>query len=189
MLGAGNQGLRIFREEKSCQQPESHRNRPVTRIFTNLSVDGGKCAPLKSHIVLHTSPLDAFMCIMSYAMVPTGMDNSFGPRSEQATSFRVVEKIDDHMDVVHLVFRPLYLFPSWTCPRDFVLVRYWRFEPDGQFVICYESVKHRDCPPLDGYVRGEMHQAYTISPPKTTHSRKAITKVASQPQELSLIHI
>lgn len=168
LLGTGNQGLRIFREEKSSSPTQvdfNFRNRPVQRILTNLSVDGGTCSPMKAHVVLNTSPLDAFMCIMSYARMFKS-NSAFCPQSEQATSFRVIESIDDHMDVVHLVFRPIYLFPSWTCPRDFVLVRYWRFEPDGSYVICYESVQHRDCPPFEGYVRGEMHQAYTVSPRK-----------------------
>jgi Protein ENHANCED DISEASE RESISTANCE 2, C-terminal/START domain len=187
LLGPGNQGLRIFREEKGREYPEAQQSRPAHSMFTNLSVDGEKCAPLKSHIVLNTSPLDAFMCIMSYARImPDGIENSFGPRSEQAASFRVVEKIDDHMDIVHLVFRPLYLFPSWTYPRDFVLVRYWRFEPDGSFVICYESVQHRYCPPVDGYVRGEMHQAYTISPTKAAFNRKAGANLDSQPHDCLL---
>jgi Protein ENHANCED DISEASE RESISTANCE 2, C-terminal/START domain len=187
LLGAGNQGLRIFREEKSHEYLEAQQSRSVHRMFTNLSVDGGKCAPLKSHIVLNTSPLDAFMCIMSCARIlPNGAENSFGPRSEQAASFRVVEKIDDHMDIVHLTFRPLYLFPSWTCPRDFVMVRYWRFEPDGSFVICYESVQHRYCPPVDGYVRGEMHQAYTISPTKAALNSRAGANLDSQSQECLL---
>ena len=68
-------------------------------------------------------------------------------------SFKCVNSIV-FTDVVHLVFRPIYLFPSWTCPRDFVLVRYWRFEPDGSYVICYESVQHRDCPRTHGVCQG-----------------------------------
>lgn len=187
LLGTGNQGLRVYREEKSASPTGmdiNFRNRPVKRILTTLSVDGGTCSPMKAHVVLHTSPLDAFMCIMSYA-VTTGTNTSFGPRSEQSTSFRVIESIDDHMDVVHLVFRPIYLFPSWTCPRDFVLVRYWRFEPDGSYVICYESVQHRDCPPIEGYVRGEMHQAYTLSPRKQAQ-RKGVSKQDWQSQECLL---
>ena len=190
LLGTGNQGLRIFREEKSLQgfHDEAHK-RPVQRILTNLSVDseGGTCPPMKAHVVLNTSPLDAFMCIMSYArMASNGPDVNFCPRSEQATSFRVVESIDRNMDVIHVVFRPLYLFPSWTSPRDFVLVRYWRHEPDGSYVICYESVQHRDCPPIEGFVRGEMHQAYTVSPRTHIQSRKGGPKFDSMAQECLL---
>jgi len=190
LLGTSHQGLRIFREEKSPSHPSFHdgvTQRPVQRILTNLSVDGGTCSPMKAHVVLNTSPLDAFMCIMSYArMMPNGADTSFCPRSEQATSFRIVESLDDHMDIIHLVFRPIYLFPSWTCPRDFVLVRYWRFEPDGSYVICYESVQHRDCPPIEGYVRGELHQAYTVSPRKQVQSRKGSVRYDAQAQECLL---
>lgn len=179
LLGTGNQGLRVFREEKSAIPTGlelSFGRGKVKKILTNLSVDGGTCSPMKAHVVLHTSPLDAFMCIMSYAV--TGNNPSLNPRSELSSSFRIIESIDDHMDVIHLLFRPIYLFPSWTCPRDFVLVRYWRFEPDGSYVICYESVRHRECPPIEGYVRGEMHQAYTVSP------RKQAPKKGSTQQDL-----
>lgn len=190
LLGTGNQGLRIFREEKSL--PDFHddaNSRPVKRILTNLSVDseGGICPPMKAHVVLNTSPLNAFMCIMSYArMAPNGSNMNFLPQSEQATSFRVLESIDDHMDIVHLVFRPMYLFPSWTSPRDFVLVRYWRYEPDGSYVICYESVQHRDCPATEGFVRGEMHAAYTVSPRTQIHMKKSASKFDSMAQECLL---
>jgi len=77
--------------------------------------------------------------------------------------------MNDHMDVIHLQFKPLYLFPSWTAPRDFVLFRYWRFDDDGSYIICYDSVQHRECPPQDGYVRGEMHGVISIAPNRHNH--------------------
>jgi len=175
MLGTGNQGLRIFREERRGSVCFS-QNRPVKQFLTTLSIDndeGGMCPPMKSQVVLNTSPLDAFMCIMSYArMAHKSADQVYSPLSELSSSFRVLGSINDHMDIIHLVFRPLYLFPSWTCPRDFVLIRYWRYEPDGSYVICYESVQHRDCPPSAEYVRGEMHQAYTVSPRTQLRTQK-----------------
>lgn len=181
LLGTGTQGLRVFREEKRRGDfafGNKLQNKPVRRILTNLSVDGETCSPMKAQVVLNTSPLDAFMCIMSYArMMNDGPTASFLPQSEQSTSFRVIESIDDHMDVIHLVSRPIYLFPSWTAPRDFVLCRFFLFEPDGTYVVCYESVQHRDCPPIEGFVRGEMHQAYTVSPRKKMQVRKG-TSVA-----------
>jgi len=50
------------------------------------------------------------------------------PNSGQRASFRVIETMDDHMDIINLYFRPMYSFPSWTLPRDYVLFRYWRFD-------------------------------------------------------------
>ena len=76
----------------------------------------------------------------------------------------MIETLDSHSDIIHLFFRPLYLFPSWTTPRDFCLLRYWRLDDDGSYVICYDSVVHPDCRESDSHVRGEMHAVYTIAP-------------------------
>ena len=64
-----------------------------------------------------------------------------------------METIDSHMDVIHLLFRPLYLFPLWTVPRDFVLYRFLKYYDDGTYQICFDSGEHRDhCPEVPGYV-------------------------------------
>jgi len=154
LLGIGTQGLRIFREEREQGG------------FTKLDIQGHPCAPLKTHLVLSAAPLHAFMCLMSLSRIPLSSPPPFFPASGQRASFRVLKMIDDNMDVIHLIFRPLYLFPSWTAPRDFVLFRYWRYETDGTYVVCYESVGHQDCPPIPGYTRAEMHGVYTIAPLK-----------------------
>ena len=159
MLGPGTLGLRIFREEKSHSGANSR--------LTTMAVGDTTCAPLKTQIVLNALPVDAFMCLMSYARITNSASaGQLYPNSGQRASFRVIEKIDDHMDVVHVVCRKLYLFPSWTTARDFVLFRYWRYEPDGSYIVCYESVEHSACPPHPDYVRGEMHQVCTIAPSK-----------------------
>ncbi|KAL7581307.1 hypothetical protein ACA910_006072 [Epithemia clementina (nom. ined.)] len=166
-LGTGPQGLRILREE---QPPADHR-----RFLRNLSIDGQPCPAMKSHLVLNATPLDAFLCVMSQGQLPpeSGIrTSSLTPNSGQRSSFRIIESIDDNTDVIHMVCNPLYLFPSWTSPRDFVLYRYWRFEEDGNFIICFESVQHKDCPPYPGYCRGVMHQVFTLSPNKKTQRRK-----------------
>ena len=65
-----------------------------------------------------------------------------------------------------MTLKPLYLFPTWTAPRDFCLVRYWRYDEDGTYIICFDSTTHRACPPVTGTVRADMHAVYTISPKK-----------------------
>jgi hypothetical protein len=166
-LGPGTQSLRVFKEERiRIDNQKSRRVAP-------LAVGGSTCMPLRTQVVLNAHPTEAFMCIMSYARIHT---NSIGeklhPNSGQHASYRLIERIDEHTDVLHLVCRKLYLFPSWTEARDFVLLRYWRYEPDGSYVICYESMEHPDCPPHSDFVRGEMHQVYTIAPPKESEYRQ-----------------
>ena len=108
---------------------------------------------------------------MSYARIHDH-DKIISPNSGQTASYRLLEKIDDRMDVLHLVCRKLYLFPAWTEARDFVVTRYWRYEPDGSYIICFESTEHPDCPSQPGFVRGTMHQVYTIAPPKSNFDRR-----------------
>jgi START domain len=170
LLGSGSQGLRIFREEKES---------------SNLAVGGTTCAPLKAKVVLNAHPLDAFLCLMSFArIVPSHLhsDGRMVPNSGQRASFRLIEHIDDHTDVVHWICQPLYLFPSWTAPRDFVLFRYWRYEPDGSYIICYESILHADCPPRPDFVRGEMHQVCTLAPTKNHEKPRSSTLGTSAPE-------
>lgn len=163
LLGTGAQGMRIFREDR-----QSRRNDPHARV----SVNGEPSPPLKGQVVLNATPLDAFMCLMSLPRLPATAP--FVPNSAQRASFRVVEHIDEHMDIIHLVCHPLFLFPTWTAPRDFVLFRYWRLEPDGTYVVCCDSIQHVLCPPHPGFTRGEMHGVYTISPRKKTRSCKSL---------------
>ena len=54
-------------------------------------------------------------------------------------------------------------------PRDLVLIRYWKHNSDGSYVICVDSAEHRDCPLVPGYVRGLLHGVYLISPPKAIY--------------------
>ncbi len=58
------------------------------------------------------------------------------------------------------------ILPLFAAPRDFCLLRYWRDNSDGSYVICLDSTNHAECPPVEGYVRGEMHAAYIIAPPR-----------------------
>lgn len=175
-LGPNKENLRIFREEKIRVQQDS-------RKVAQLAVRGSTNTPFKTQVVLKAPPLDAFMCLMSYAKLPRWPhEEPLMPNSGQSASFHVLEKIDDHTDIVHLICRKLYLFPSWTEPRDFVLFRYWRYEADGSYTICYESIEHSACPPRDEFVRGVMHQAVTIAPLKTFDRRRKNAFMASGPE-------
>jgi len=151
----GVQGLRIFTED----------TKPSSR---------NPCSPVKSQAILNTSALDAFLCLMSYGCDPSTGRHDHQLGSEQGFSFHILETVDDNTDIIHMVYRPLFLFPVWTAPRDYVLYRYWRLEPDGTYMVCYDSVEHIACPMRYGYVRGEMRQCFTISPHKKSKSRDGL---------------
>jgi Protein ENHANCED DISEASE RESISTANCE 2, C-terminal/START domain len=191
VVGCGFQGLRVYREEQSGRRhrhcPLSGRNLltpppPPPQVYA--SVDGKPCPPMKSHVVLSTSALDAFLCLMSYGRVESKKlhhelqyeDDAFIVESDHRISFEIVESIDEHADVIRVMFRPLFLFPCWTHPRDFVVFRYWRLEPDGSYVVCYESMEHAKCPPRPDYVRGEMHSVFHIAPQKKLCRKRSSSK-------------
>eukprot|EP00816_Leptocylindrus_hargravesii_P008176 CAMPEP_0196805968 /NCGR_PEP_ID=MMETSP1362-20130617/5832_1 /TAXON_ID=163516 /ORGANISM="Leptocylindrus danicus, Strain CCMP1856" /LENGTH=580 /DNA_ID=CAMNT_0042179211 /DNA_START=377 /DNA_END=2119 /DNA_ORIENTATION=- len=91
---------------------------------------------------------------------------------------------DDQSDIIHLKQAPLFLFPSWTAPRDYCLKRSWRRQKQKQkqqssssekdskngsgggssYTIRYDSVVHRDCPAVLGYTRGRLHGYFKIEP-------------------------
>ncbi|KAL7549963.1 hypothetical protein ACHAWF_013217, partial [Thalassiosira exigua] len=195
ILGAlgGGGNLRIYREERSPlihpspwlfdEKPKAPAFPSIPRFRTDVGLAGQPFPPFKASVVLKANSLDAFMCLMCSGRIlddegswvqgrgRTGPHRVPVPNSGQIASFRIIETMDDHMDVVHLVFRPLYLFPSWTAPRDFVLYRFWKHDDDGSYQVCFDSGLHRDCPPAPGYVRGEMHGVYTIAPLKRKRGR------------------
>ena len=155
-------------------------------ITTLLSPSPPRFIPpcLRVSIPLNNSPLDVFGVITSYpAECRTGV----------IRSFRVVESIDNSTDVVHLVLNPIFIYPTWTgmlvpygmiycllfcsffsfcwhmlAPRDLCLMRYWRQNADGSYVICMDSTVHADCPLLLGHIRAELHAAYILSPPRNS---------------------
>ena len=190
--GGGN--LRIYREERLhtasswfASDPPTSAFPTIPRFRSDVGLAGQPFPPLKASLVLKTNSLDAFMCLMCSGRIlnNTLLSGREGspmvipvPNSGQIASFRIIETMDDHMDVIHLVFRPLYLFPSWTAPRDFLLYRFWKYDDDGSYQICFESGEHRDCPPFTGYVRGEMHSVYTIAPLKR-RKRQSSSKQAA----------
>lgn len=101
--------------------------------------------------------LDVFKSIMS---LPPGC------RTGAIKQMRVIESIDNYTDIVHILLDPIYIYPTWTAPRDLCLMRYWKHLADKSYVICFDSTDHRDCPLTTGYVRADMHATYLISPPK-----------------------
>ncbi len=174
LSGGGN--LRVYREEGSPWYLEEQTNSAfptIPRFRSDIGVAGQTFPPHKASLVLKAKSLDAFMSLMCSGRInddgPTAVPV---PNSGQIASFRIIDTINDHLDVIHLVFRPLYLFPSWTAPRDFVLYRFWKHDDDGSYHIYFDSVEHDGCPPLPEYVRGKMHSVYTIAPLKQSKGRK-----------------
>eukprot|EP00606_Chrysophyceae_sp_TOSAG23-5_P001080 GSChrysophyteH2.ASY1.ANO1.1457.1 assembled CDS len=85
------------------------------------------------------------------------LDMTSASLSGPIQSIRVVEKLEPYLDIVHVVLESMELYPTRIAPRDFCLMRYWRQNADGSYIICMDSTLHHDCPVVDGYVRGDLH--------------------------------
>jgi hypothetical protein len=170
--------LRLESIEKWLQQSRWKLRTCIdgTRLYENDVIDcrhrggggagggGGEeaAAPVPSLLrvnvpMQHSSPAEVFTTVMN--MPPCC-------RTGVIKSYRVVESMDNQTDIVYMQLEGVYMHPTHTYPRDLVLVRYWKHNADGSYVICLDSVEHRDCALVPGVVRGVMHGVYIISPPK-----------------------
>ena len=165
----------------------------IVNIHNVISQEGLPHPPLRTQTVLNVGPSEAFTFLMSHmeeniSVITTSSSSSttspsllpplplLQPNSGQRASFRIIETIDANKDIIHMVFRPLLLFPFWTQPRDFVLTRCWYEKEDGTYSLLYYSVEHDQYPSSvlsssssttnNTYVRGSMHGLYTIIPMK-----------------------
>mmetsp|Transcript_5295 Transcript_5295/g.8634 ORF Transcript_5295/g.8634 Transcript_5295/m.8634 type:complete len:795 (-) Transcript_5295:691-3075(-) len=121
--------------------------------------NGNSLSPpcMRVNLGINGSTSDTFSSIINFSnSLQTGL----------IKSMRIVENIDNYTDVIHLKLEPLFLYPTWTAPRDFCLMRYWRDNFDGSYVICLDSTTHPECPLVEKYVRGELHAAYIVAPPR-----------------------
>lgn len=53
-----------------------------------------------------------------------------------------------------------FFFCRWTHPRELCLLRYWRREDDGSYLIILASSDHRNSPQSPGYVRAQLFGIY-----------------------------
>jgi len=166
LLGFGAGGLRIYREEEDSD--EVRKLSKYNSLRRLLFMDEDSSSPLlRSQIIFNSSPLKAFMSLMSNG---NAADDILFPNSGQRASFRILETIDENSDIIHLFYRPTYLFPFWTKARDFVLFRHWRYDSDKTYSVVYHSVSHLDCPPIPTHTRGKMDAIYCIAPEKQAKS-------------------
>ena len=135
----------------------------------------GRSTPcLRVDIPVHGSSIDVFVALMSMPSLCCT-----GPIRAQ----RMVETLDNNTDVVHMMLRPVSVAGMGASPRDLCLMRYWRQNRDGSYVVCLDSSLHEDCPIMEGYVRAQMHAVYLISPPvdaefEEDHNECLVTLIA-----------
>jgi hypothetical protein len=69
----------------------------------------------------------------------------------------VLRQISETSHIVYVQMRPIWIGPLFTGARDLVLLRYWRKDPDGTYVLTWQSVEDPDLSPArEGYTRGKI---------------------------------
>ncbi|KAK1411957.1 hypothetical protein QVD17_32845 [Tagetes erecta] len=134
-------GLRLFK------QTMNHENRKKR-----------KCHPaIAAMCVIDGAPEAVFQFLMSFGSSRSEWDFCLQNGS-------VVENIDGQCDIIHKLLKRDWL--HWGMKRrDLVLQRYWRREDNGTYVILYNSVHHKKCPPQKNYVRACIKSGgFVISP-------------------------
>ncbi|XP_048232207.1 protein ENHANCED DISEASE RESISTANCE 2-like isoform X3 [Ricinus communis] len=130
-------GLRLFKEAKDWDSSGGHWDDHPAVMAVGV-VDGTSEA--------------IFQTLMSLGPLRSEWDYCFYRGS-------MVEHLDGHTDIIH---KQLYndWFPRGLKRRDLLLRRYWRRDDDGTYVILYQSVIHKKCPPQKGggYVITPLNQ-------------------------------
>lgn len=123
--------------------------------------DGGA---LMVSAIVRSSPQECFETLMSS-----------GERSSAVMLHgdeRVLEVVDKHTQVVMHCFQPGGLVGRLCAPREMVLLRSWRQDADGTYIVLYQSTNHRKARPSKGGllswktpVRAHVQAAgFTVSP-------------------------
>eukprot|EP00123_Amoebidium_parasiticum_P011318 comp20647_c0_seq1/m.26751 comp20647_c0_seq1/g.26751 ORF comp20647_c0_seq1/g.26751 comp20647_c0_seq1/m.26751 type:complete len:811 (-) comp20647_c0_seq1:145-2577(-) len=107
------------------------------------------------------------------------MDKERWPRIDGAIAqMEIVERIDEHTDILHVEFKPMWKWVMWLKPRDVCLLRYWRREEDGSALIVLQSTLHQKCPAKKGCVRAVIQgAAWSIHPQNDPNQRPEVCRV------------
>ncbi|CAH0490406.1 unnamed protein product [Peronospora farinosa] len=129
-------------------------------LWTLSNARAKKAVPcFKTLQVVDGSPSEIFLYLMGIKNYPV-----WDASVEKA---EVVHTIDDHSDIIHIVYRPVWMWPIWLASRDLCLLRYWRRGEDGSYVICMQSALHPECPPMHGLVRATCKGGGFVISPRT----------------------
>lgn len=135
----------------------------VVEDFNGMQIEGQKESEyplLRAKTEVKGTPLDIFELIM---------DDSKRPQwDEGVTMSKILKTINENTHIVYMQTKEIWVGPVYTGPRDLVLLRYWRKDDDGDFVITWQSVEDNHLAPVSvGYTRGRIFHM-TISVSSTT---------------------
>jgi len=104
---------------------------------------------LRAKATIQASPKEVFDLIMD--------DSKRTMWDDGVEKNEVLRQISETSHIVYVQMRPIWIGPLYTGPRDLVLLRYWRRDPDGTYVVTWQSVEDPDLSPArEGYTRGKI---------------------------------
>ncbi|XP_024986550.1 protein ENHANCED DISEASE RESISTANCE 2-like [Cynara cardunculus var. scolymus] len=141
MIFGCHNGLRLFKQARDQEGLDKRDGHPA----------------LAAASVMEGTPEVIFQTLMSLGSSRSQWDFCFQKGS-------VIENIDGHTDIIHKQLDGDWL--PWSMKRrDLLLLRYWRREDNGTYIILYHSVLHNKCPPQKGFIRAFVEcGGYVISP-------------------------
>ncbi|OQR91490.1 hypothetical protein THRCLA_08973 [Thraustotheca clavata] len=130
----------------------------------------------KSGHVLHSVDVPSFKATRVIPGTPTEVFNLLMDTEARCMwdasvqSVRVLQTIDSHSDILHVVYKPVWIWPMWLPGCDVCLLRYWRETEDGSYVICVQSAVHSECQVSDS-TRALCHGGgFTVAPPTNANT-------------------
>ena len=78
----------------------------------------------------------------------------------------VLQQLDDHTDVLHIQIKQSAILRKFGLFQDveFVIMRYWRLDDDGTYIISLNSVEHEASPRSKRARRFDVQLVTTIAP-------------------------
>ena len=156
--------------------PATHRSWQSVHHINGVAVyaeeegDDGEGSAVMASVVVRAPPRSCFHALMQITSSAPGAIGEI-PFTDSVT---LLETIDAHTQVVRHQWLPGRGLGRWlVAPRDFVALRTWRQEPDGTYIVLYQSTTHRKARNekngwgawVGGPVRAKVQAAgFTISP-------------------------
>ncbi|OQR93479.1 hypothetical protein ACHHYP_02510 [Achlya hypogyna] len=139
----------------------------------------------KSGRALHSADVPSFKATRVIPGTPTEVFNLLMDTDSRCMwdasvqSVRVLQTIDSHSDILHVVYKPVWIWPMWLPGCDACLLRYWRETEDGSYVICMQSAVHSECQVTDG-TRALCHGGgFTVAPPTNANTLEEATSLVT----------
>eukprot|EP01134_Creolimax_fragrantissima_P001300 CFRG1300T1 len=91
----------------------------------------------------------------------------------QMTSGTQIEKINEYASIMRYEIMPVWLGFAYSSPRDVVVMRYWRKEENGSFIVLFQSTTSAKAPPRKDFVRASVPVAAVVVYPRKPELKSA----------------